>query len=107
MQQVDPGLGAIGQFGIAVADELLPARGEVDLIGEQVPIIIAIVGSLHGEHEALPCWLRLRCFRVSILSRGRLRCRLWVRIHAQFPPFFLLVGYTSGGEGPGATYCFY
>src|SRR5258708_36553197 len=34
MQSLDPGLGAIGQFGIAVANELLPARGAVDFVRE-------------------------------------------------------------------------
>ena len=44
MQQLDPGLEAIGQFCIAITDKLLPARGEVHLASKEIPVIVAVVG---------------------------------------------------------------
>ena len=43
---------------ILVADHALPARGEVDAVGAQVPVPDAGIGAENGQVESLPAFLQ-------------------------------------------------
>src|SRR5438132_11925314 len=98
MQQLDPGLETIGQFCIAITDELLPARGEVHLASKEIPVIVAVVGPMHRKQEALPGGPRSARFWRSIARRRRLGSCWPGRVHSDFPPCWLLAMLAWGRE---------
>ena len=49
----EPLAGRVAQLGLAVAEHLLPARGEEQAVLAHVPVPQAVVGALHGERVAL------------------------------------------------------
>ena len=53
MDPAAPFLQVVGQFVVLVADDLLPARGEIDLVADAVPVPDPVVAAGDGQRQAL------------------------------------------------------
>ena len=56
----------VGQVLVGVAQHGLPARGEIDLVGLEVPVPQAIAGAKHGHFEAQAAFLQRHVARLDL-----------------------------------------